>query len=188
MLTPRQTVPSLVVSTLSGDPFDLAKETPERFTLLCFYRGLHCPVCAIYLRELESKVEAFAERGVRVLALSGDGQDRARQMAEKIGASRLQMGYGLPLATARAWGLYLSTSRGKTSIGIEEPALFSEPGVFLVRPDRTLYWLSVQSMPFARPNFAELVQALDFVVKNDYPARGEYFEDLPAIDSLGHSS
>ncbi|WP_457280929.1 peroxiredoxin-like family protein [Polaromonas sp. P5_D5] len=178
MLTPRQTVPSLVVPTLSGESFDLARETPDRFTLLCFYRGLHCPVCAIYLRELESKVEAFAERGVGVLALSGDGQDRARQMAEKIGASKLRMGYGLPLAMARAWGLYLSTSRGKTSIGIEEPALFSEPGVFLVRPDRTLYWLAVQSMPFARPNFGELVQALDFVIKNDYPARGEYLGDV----------
>jgi peroxiredoxin len=179
MLTPRQTVPALAVPTLSHGAFDLAREAPQRFTLLCFYRGLHCPVCAAYLRELEGKVQAFAERGVEVLALSSDGEDRARQMAQKIGADRLRMGYGLPLATARAWGLFLSTSRGKTSIGIEEPALFSEPGVFLVRPDRTLYWSSVQSMPFARPHFGELVQALDFVIQNDYPARGEYAGDLP---------
>lgn len=60
----------------------------------------------------------------------------------------------------------------KKSIGIGEPSLFSEPGVFLIRPDQSVYWLSVQSMPFARPNFAEMVQALDFVIKNDYPARG----------------
>ena len=179
MLSPRQTVPPLVVPTLSHGSFDLALETPERFTLLCFYRGLHCPICAGYLRELESKVDAFAERGVGVLALSTDGEDRARQMAQKIGANRLRMGYGLHLAAARAWGLFLSTSRGKTSIGIEEPDLFSEPALFLVRPDRTLYWLSVQSMPFARPNFGELVQAVDFVIKNDYPARGEYVGDLP---------
>jgi len=78
------------------------------------------------------------------------------------------------LEVARAWGLYISESRGKTSIGIEEPAKFSEPGLFLVRPDQILYWLSVQSMPFVRPNFAEVVQALDFVIKNEYPARGEY--------------
>ena len=38
-----------------------------------------------------------------------------------------------PLSKAKEWGLYISTSRGMTSIGIEEPALFSEPGVFLVR-------------------------------------------------------
>jgi hypothetical protein len=86
----------------------------------------------------------------------------------------LRIGYGLSLAKAREWGLYVSASRGKTSIGIEEPALFSEPGLFLVRPDNTVYYLSVQSMPFVRPNFAEMVQALDFVIKNDYPARGEY--------------
>ena len=179
MLTPRNTVPALVVPTLAHGAFDLAQEKPERFTLLCFYRGLHCPVCAAYLRDLESKVDAFAERGVGVLGLSSDSEDRARQMALKIGASRLRMGYGLSLAVARTWGLYLSNSRGKTSIGIEEPGLFSEPGVFLVRPDQSLYWLSVQSMPFARPNFGELVQALDFVIRSDYPARGEYAGPLP---------
>ena len=52
--------------------------------------------------------------------------------------------------------------------------LFSEPGVFLVRPDQTLYYASVQTMPFVRPVFKEMVQALDFVIANDYPARGEY--------------
>jgi hypothetical protein len=74
--------------------------------------------------------------------------------------------------------LYISASRGKTSIGIEEPALFSEPGVFLIRRDGTIYWLSVQSMPFVRPSFSEMVQALDFVIKNDYPARGEYAAEV----------
>ncbi len=67
----------------------------------------------------------------------------------------------------------ISSSRGKTSVGVEEPALFSEPGVFLVRPDGTLYWASVQTMPFARPHFKEVLSALDFVIKADYPARGE---------------
>ena len=33
-------------------------------------------------------------------------------------------------------------------------------------------------MPFARPNFRELVGALDFVIANDYPARGEYTGEL----------
>ena len=34
-------------------------------------------------------------------------------------------------------------------------------------------------MPFVRPNFAEMVQALDFVIKNDYPARGEQLLEQP---------
>jgi peroxiredoxin len=171
---PRQHAPALHVDTVAHGPFDLAAQKPERFTLICYYRGLHCPICATYLRELERLVPDFAQRGVETIAISSDEADRARQMAEKINASGLRIGYGLDLASARAWGLYISATRGKTSIGIEEPALFSEPGVFLVRTDGTIYYSSVQSMPFARPAFSELLQALDFAIKNDYPARGEY--------------
>jgi len=65
-------------------------------------------------------------------------------------------------------------SRGKTSIGIEEPPLFNEPGVFLVKPDGTLYYGAVQTMPFARPQFQDLLGAIDFAIAKDYPARGEY--------------
>ncbi len=174
MLVPRQVVPELSVSTLSHGPFNLAEEKPERMTLVSFYRGLHCPTCANYLKELERLTPAFSERGVSTIAISSDTEARARDMAQKVGASQLRIGYGLSLQVARQWGLYISASRGQTSLGIEEPDLFSEPGVFLVRPDRTLYYVSVQSMPFVRPAFAEMVQALDFIIKNDYPARGEH--------------
>ena len=84
------------------------------------------------------------------------------------------MGYGLKLDVARQWGLYISTSRGLTSIGIEEPALFFEPAIYIVRPDTTLYYSAVQTMPFARPNFADLLGAIDFAVAKNYPACGEY--------------
>jgi len=174
MLTPRQPVPSLVLNTVAHGPFDLASEQPPHFSLVVFYRGLHCPICAKYLSELERLVPEFAKRGVTAIAVSGDGIDRARTMAEKVSATQLRFGYGLSLASARTWGLYISTSRGKTSVGIEEPALFSEPGVFLVRPDGTLYYGAVQTMPFARPNFNDLLAGLDFAIPNNYPARGEY--------------
>lgn len=47
-------------------------------------------------------------------------------MAEKAGAKTVKFGYGLSLKSARQWGLYISTSRGKTSLGIDEPPLFGE--------------------------------------------------------------
>ena len=75
---------------------------------------------------------------------------------------------------ARDWGLYLSKGIGKTSVGIEEPAVFAEPGLFLVRPDGTLYYGAVQTMPFARPGFADLMMAIDYAIGKNYPARGEY--------------
>jgi peroxiredoxin len=174
MLVPRQKVPALKVETLASGHFDLAGSAPEFATLVVFYRGLHCPVCATYLKELGRLLPELKERGVEAVAISSDGEDRTRQMADKVGVSDLRFGYDLPLETARSWGLYVSAGRGKTSIGIEEPELFSEPGVFLVKADGTLYFASVQTMPFVRPHFQEMIGALDFVQKNDYPARGEY--------------
>ncbi|MCK7615681.1 peroxiredoxin-like family protein [Roseibium sediminicola] len=174
MLVPRQQVPGLTVKTLDHGSFDLAQDGSDFATLVVFYRGLHCPICATYLKELGRLTPDFAAKGVKTIAISSDGEDRARQMADKVGYADLRFGHSLPLNVARDWGLFISTSRGTTSIGIEEPALFSEPGVFLVRPDGTLYFASVQTMPFVRPHFQEMVGALDFVQKNDYPARGEY--------------
>lgn len=173
-LTPRQPVPALIVPLVNAEQFDLRAQAAEKFDLVVFYRGLHCPICAKYLTELEALVPEFKKRGVQVVALSSDDADRAQAMAEKIKASHLKIGYGLSLKSAREWGLYISASKGKTSIGIEEPALFSEPGVFIVRPDGTLYYGSMQTMPFARPSFQDLLGAIDFAIAKDYPARGEY--------------
>ncbi len=175
MLIPRQKVPDLNLPLVGGGTFDLATDGAERGVVVCFYRGLHCPICATYLKELERLTPEFAKRGVKTVAVSSDAEERARAMAEKIGAKELRFAYDLPLKEAREnWGLYISTSRGTTSIGIEEPALFSEPGLFMITPEQTLYYMSVQTMPFVRPHFSELVAALDFAIEKNYPARGEY--------------
>ena len=173
-LLPSQPVPPLQVPTLDHGLFDLLADAAPNFTLLVFYRGLHCPICLKYLLELGRLQADFEQRGVKLIALSSDTPERARAMADKLQAPGLRMGHSLPLDLARAWGLYLSTSRGTTSIGIEEPALFSEPGVFIVRPDGTLYYGAVQTMPFARPRFDELLAAIDFALAKNYPARGAY--------------
>ncbi|MEM1401497.1 MAG: AhpC/TSA family protein, partial [Pseudomonadota bacterium] len=57
---------------------------------------------------------------------------------------------------------------------------FAEPGLFLVRPDKTLYFGSVQTMPFARPSFDGVLMGLDFVLKTDYPARGHVVDHRQA--------
>jgi peroxiredoxin len=172
---PRQPAPNLdvVLAGASGAHFSLADETPETFTLVVFYRGYHCPLCRIQLKELAAKLQDFEKRGVSVIALSSDSLDRAEKAKSEWNLPSLRVGYGLDLNTARRWGLYASTGRGLTSIGVEEPALFSEPGLFLIRPDHTVYFASVQSMPFARPHVADLLGAIDFVLAKSYPARGE---------------
>lgn len=185
-LYPRQPVPDLEVDTVGGRRWSLADQAPEHFTLVVFYRGLHCPICSRYLADLARRLDAFAERGVEVVAISGDDRERAERTAEEWSVDGLTLGYGLSLEDARRWGLFVSTSRGESSTGVVEPDFFSEPGLFLVRPDGTLYFGSVQTMPFARPSFGEILGGLDFVLEHDYPARGEVRdEELAEPDLAG---
>ncbi|WP_306606860.1 peroxiredoxin-like family protein [Azonexus sp.] len=172
-LLPRQPIPALDVALLSGARLSLTAGDAQHFTLLVFYRGYHCPLCRTYLSELNRLHDDFTARGVAVKVLSSDTQERARRATDEWSLDRLDLGYGLAEADARAWGLYISTGRGLTSTGVEEPARFSEPGIFLIRPDLTLYWANVQTMPFARPHFKDMLGAIDFVLAKDYPARGE---------------
>ena len=171
-LIPRRPVPALDLDTLDHGRFRLADQQPDQFTMLVFYRGYHCPICRRYLTELDGMLEEFRTRGVTVVAVSSDSRERAELAKTTWGLNRLAIAYGLPLDEARHWGLYISTSRGTTSAGVDEPAQFSEPGLFLVRPDGTLYWASVSTMPFARPHFTEILQSIDFAVKK---LRGKTF-------------
>ena len=173
-LMPRQAVPPLDVATTDGGRFVLGSRPPQKFDLIVFYRGLHCPICAKYLMELERLAPEFEKRGVRMIAVSSDDGERARKMADKVSAKIVRFGYELALSNAREWGLYISSGRGPTSTGTGEPSLFSEPGVFLVKPDGTLYYGSTQTMPFARPPFQDLLAGIDFAIAKDYPARGEF--------------
>ena len=67
-LTPRQPVPALSVPLVDGQRFVLGEKPGQRFDLIVAYRGLHCPICAKYLMELERLVPEFQGRGVEVLA------------------------------------------------------------------------------------------------------------------------
>lgn len=165
---PRQHAPELHVALLGDATYRLADRTPERFTMLVFFRGLHCPVCQSQLRELDRRHEDLAERGIEVLAISGETEARTRALREQWKLERLDLGYELTEAQMRAWDLFVS--RG---IGDDEPALFNEPGLFLISPDGNVYHESILSMPVGRPRLDDLLGGIDFWTANDYPARGE---------------
>jgi peroxiredoxin len=178
-LVPRQLVPDLAVSLLGGGVWRLSEQKPKNFTFVVVYRGLHCPICKGWIGNLNAKVPQFAQHGVGVIALSNDSAERAQQAKSSWGLDKLAIGYGLTIRQGRSWGLYVSSGRGMTSAGVEEPPLFCEPGVFLIRPDRTLFGAIVQTMPFARPSFGDVLQGVKYILANNYPPRGEVVE-LPA--------
>jgi peroxiredoxin len=172
-IKPRQPVPALEFDTIGAGRWRLFDQKPSQFSMIVFYRGLHCPVCRKYTSELNGMIGEFEERGVSTVITSTDSRERAEQAKAKWGLANLNIGYGVSIQKAREWGLYISSGRGTTSAGVEEPPLFAEPGLFLVKPDGTLYWASISTMPFARPHFGEIAAAIDFAVSKNYPARGE---------------
>lgn len=159
--------PVLEVQTLDGEFWRLAEQTPENYTMVVFYRGLHCPVCQEYIAKLEQKLVAFQQLGIHAIAISGDAEERARQFQEKAKIQHLPIGYGLTPDDMSRWGLYLSQGHFDS-----EPALFSEPAVFLIKPDGRLYLANIGTHPFSRVDFDFLLNGMEYVIANNYPFRG----------------
>lgn len=166
-IRPRAEVPPLVLDTLSGR-FDLSSRRPSRFTMLVFYRGVHCGFCRRYLQELEDLVPSFAEIGVEAIAVSCDDRERAVRAKRDWELSRFPIAYGFTLDEAIEWGLFISTG-----IKSDQPDYFPEPGLFLIEPGGVIHAAYVQSWPFARPRLADIRDAIVFGGERNKPARGE---------------
>ena len=167
MITPTHKVTNLTLDLINDTQWELHNQRPEKYTLLVFYRGLHCPKCKQQLENLKEKLPGFTKRGINVIGISMDSEKRAKKTGAAWDIESIPIGYGLSEKEAKDWGLFLSTS-----ISESEPEVFSEPGLFLIKPDNTLYLSSIQTMPFARPHFEDLLKVIDFIEDKGYPARG----------------
>ena len=166
-LIPDMQAPELLLPLVGGGSWVLSKQTPQHFTMVIFYRGLHCPVCKNYLGTLNSMMDQISELGCSVVVASMDTRDRAEQAKADWGLDKVDVAYGLDMETAKKWGLYISTS-----IKEAENDIFSEPGLMWIRADGRLYLIDIANMPWARPDLETLMPKAKFAVENNYPARG----------------
>lgn len=165
---PTQPAPDLNLPLLTGGTYRLSDRRPKLFTMIVFFRGLHCPVCRAQLSELERRLAEVEERGIDVIAVSGETLERTTQLAQEWKLEHLPLAYGLSEDQMRAWGLFISHG-----INDGEPKLFNEPGLFLISPDQTVYYESILSMPVGRPKLDDLLGGIEYWTTHDYPARGE---------------
>ncbi|KOY52641.1 redoxin domain-containing protein [Polaribacter dokdonensis] len=168
MIKPREKTPDLKINLVNDTKWSLHEQSPENFTLIIFYRGIHCPVCKKQLEQLKKKMDDFTERGVNLIAISADTEEKAKKAYKDWDIESLPVGYDLPIEEGRKWGLFVSKG-----ISDKEPDTFLEPGLFLIDKEQKVYWQSIQSMPFGRPEFRDVLNGIDYILKEGYPARGE---------------
>ena len=159
--------PALELPVVGGDRFRLGDRAPRSFTMLVFNRGLHCPVCRAQLTELDRRFGELADKGIDVVSISAETEDRATRMRDDWDLQNVPLAYGLSETQMRDWGLFVSLA-----INDDEPALFNEPALFLIAPDGSVYYEAVLSMPAGRPRLDDLLQGIEFWTAHDYPARG----------------
>ncbi|TXD49231.1 peroxiredoxin-like family protein [Polaribacter sp. IC073] len=168
MIKPREKAPELTINLVNDTQWSLQEQKTTNFTLIVFYRGKHCPVCKKQLEELQNKVNNFKERGVNLIAISANTEEIAKETYKDWNVKDLPIGYGLTMEEARKWGLFISNG-----ISDKEPKQFTEPGLFLIDKEGKVYWESIQSMPFGRPEFKDVLNGIDYILKEGYPARGQ---------------
>lgn len=166
-IIPTEPLPDVEVDLVGGGHWRLSQNAPQSLLMINVYRGLHCPRCRRHLEELSAASADATQFGLDIIAVSTDPKTRAEDASREWAINNLKIGYGLAVETARRLGCYVSRS-----IREGEHDVFAEPGVFFVRPDRTLYGAVVNSFPFARPSAADLIEVAKIVRERDYPPRG----------------
>lgn len=167
-LIPTGAMPEIAVGLAGGGQWRLRENPPAFMLMIDVYRGLHCPRCRRHLEALDAARAEFDAIGLDVIGISTDSAERAAQSKAEWNIPGLRLGFGLPVETARALGLFVSRS-----IREGESDVFAEPGVFFVRPDLTLYGAVINSFPFARPSVADLLEVGRIVRERGYPPRGD---------------
>lgn len=166
-LLPTQPMPDIDVPLAGGGRWRLADNAPDFMLMIDVFRGVHCPRCRRHLEEMSARHAEFSEIGLDMIAMSADPADRAEKSRTEWDMPNVPLGYDLPIATARALGLYISQNYAS-----HESEIFAEPGVFFVLPDLTLYGAVINTFPFARPKIDDLLEVAKVVKARNYPPRG----------------
>lgn len=168
-IIPGKKAPSLNIETISGNTWSLDKRLNKSKCMIVFYRGLHCPVCSVFLKQIESQLLEYKKSNTEVIAVSMDNKEKALKVKSDWSIKNLNIAYGLSEENARKWGLYISKS-----IKEAESDLFCEPGLFIIKEDGTVYLANTSNMPWARPDLTDFPAKLIFAEENNYPVRGNY--------------
>lgn len=102
-----ESLPPLKTPLVSGGDLALPADLSDDWAVVLLYRGHWCPYCRQQLADFQRNLVRFADRKVRVAALSADPREEAATTVSKHGIE-FPVGYALdPAYAAGALGCYL---------------------------------------------------------------------------------
>ncbi|HEX3729842.1 MAG TPA: peroxiredoxin-like family protein [Opitutaceae bacterium] len=132
--------PTAVLTSLDGQPADLAAVFAAKPTILIFYRGGWCPFCNHHLAALADAELDLRRLGYQIVAISPDPVPTLHQTAEKLHlrfhllsdrnlqvAGRYQVAYEIPAAAGpdyKANGVDLPKIPGSANFWLTIPTAF----------------------------------------------------------------
>lgn len=162
--------PVQTVARLGGGTLTLGvPETAGNWQMIVVYRGLHCPICKTYAASMLDLAEGFADDGIEVVTVSGDGEEKARAFATEVGLT-VPVGYGLTTDQMLAMGLYVSNPRDAQET--DQP--FSEPGMFMINDMGLLQVADISNAAWTRPDLAAVRRGIAFTREKGFPIRGTF--------------
>jgi len=159
-------LPTITLKQTNGEELQFGPAT-GRWQLIVIYRGKHCGRCKPYLNQVESMQSRWNSAGFDIIAASADP-------AEKTSVDLTEYNWTFPVgcdlteADMEALGLYVSDPLTPD----ETDRRFAEPAVFCLRPDGTVQIAAISNGPSARPDLEQLLDGMEFTIKNDKPPRG----------------
>jgi peroxiredoxin len=134
--------PPFELKDSTGEAWKLPEAHASEPVILVFYLGQTCMACVTHLVELDFAISRFRDRGVRVLAVSGDSPQSSRQRLNRYRDFRVPLLSDPDHATALAYGVWKPVSGADKNDG--EPL----HGTFIVDCDGLVRWAYVGDRPF----------------------------------------
>lgn len=147
-LKPGDKAPDFTIKDLEGNQHRLYDYLNGQKTVLLFYRGEWCPVCNLQLHSLQEKLADFQKENAQIIAISTDTPGNSQKLIAKHNLAFPVLA-DLAREAVEAYDLFFNEEKG-----------YAEPAVFILRPDGTIAYASLQSGPLGRPNNDDLLKIL----------------------------
>lgn len=152
------TLDRFTLPRVRGGTLALDDVVEERRALLVFYRGGWCPLCSSQLAKLSLHYDAFAERGVELLAISNEPATKGVEMAKKFGPP-FPLLVDAESALIKRLGLEI---KRRDVIGVFRRKFnYAQPAVVLIDRDRVVRWVYVGENFSDRPPIERILEAID---------------------------